>query len=84
MSPNPVATTPSVSFLMNGEPNGAEQAAIETLTRRRDYLREELQGPDDYAGATYDRRELAALSWALAIVAYLRKGGDDDRSRVVS
>lgn len=70
-----VATRPSNRFLTRGQPTRREARAIETLTRRREYLREEVNGGPDYAGSSYDRREVAALAWALELVAHIRREG---------
>ncbi len=65
-------THPSERFLMTGIPTAEDLRYIETLERRRKYLLEELRGPD-YSGSSYDRAEVGALSWALALVAEYRK-----------
>ncbi len=67
---------PTRQFLEAGRPTRRERRHIAALARRRDYLVEELR-VWDYPGLDYDRAEVAALDWALAVVAAVRKGERD-------
>lgn len=67
----PIYRQPSRRFLQTGEATDGDQRAIDTLARRRDYLNDEID-PDV---GHYDRREAAALSWALRLVATVKQRG---------
>jgi hypothetical protein len=63
--------SPSDQFLREGKPTAEERRAIETLTRRRDFLQDDLKNTEEHGGSSYDRAEAAALTWALALIARL-------------